>query len=83
MATREERRTWRREFKQLGVRRTAEREAASHWYATPGKLEEARRWLRRQETRPVLLGASIAGTASISGAIVGALLTAFLRGGCN
>jgi hypothetical protein len=78
MATRRERREWRKEFAALGVRQTADRESRSVWHSTPGKLEEARRWLRRQETRPVVLGATIAGTASITGAIVGALLTAFL-----
>ena len=83
MATWEERRAWRKEFENLGVRQTAERERNSHWHATPGKLQEARRWLRRQETRPVILGATIAAVASITGTIVGALLTAFLGSGCH
>jgi hypothetical protein len=78
MATREERRAWRKEFEDLGERQTAEREAASIWHATPGKLQEARRWLRWQKMLPYTLGATIGAVASITGAIVGALITAFL-----
>jgi hypothetical protein len=83
MATRKERRAWRKEFEELGVRQTAELERASHWYATPGKLQEARRWLRRQEMLPYTLGATIGAVASIAGAIAGALLTAFLGSSCH
>jgi hypothetical protein len=83
MATRNERRAWRKEFEDLGVRQTAERERHSQWYATPGKMHEARRWLRQQETRPYMLGATISAVATIAGTIVGALLTAFLGSGCH
>lgn len=79
MATRQEKRAWRKEFEDLGVRQTADRERGSYWHATPGKLLEARRWLRRQETRPVILGATIAAVASITGTIVGAPVAAERR----
>jgi hypothetical protein len=82
MATRKERRAWRKEFEDLGVRQTADRERASHW-TTPEKLQKARRWLRQQETRPVILGATVGAVASITGTIVGVLLTAFLGSGCR
>jgi hypothetical protein len=78
MATREERRAWRKEFEDLGYRQTAEREAISQWHATPGKLQEARRWLRRQDAGPYILAATIGAVATVLGGIVGALLTAFL-----
>jgi hypothetical protein len=83
MATRKERRAWRKEFEDLGVRQTADPERNSIWHATPGKLQEARRWLKEQERLPVILGATIAAVTSLTGTIVGALLTAFLGSGCH
>jgi hypothetical protein len=84
MATRKERRAWRKEFADLGVRQTADAERNSLWHATPGKLQEARQWLKEQERLPIILSATIAAVASITGTIVGALLTAFLSsGGCH
>jgi hypothetical protein len=71
MASWRERRAWRAEFRDLGVRQTADRERISAWHQTPGKLEEARRWLRQQEYRPYLLGAGI----GLGGAIIGAAAT--------
>jgi hypothetical protein len=79
MASRQDRRAWRAEFKSLGVRQTSERERASVW--SEEKCQEARRWLRKQEYRPHILGASI----GLSGAVIGAVATlaaAFLAGGC-
>jgi hypothetical protein len=79
MATWRERRAWRAEFKSLGTRQVSERERISAWYATPGKLEEARRWLRKQERRPYLIGAAIGALATIATGVVAALINAFLK----
>jgi hypothetical protein len=46
------------------------------------KLRYQRRWLKRQERLPYIVGAAIGGVSSIVGAIVGALLAAFLADGC-
>jgi hypothetical protein len=78
MATRNEKRQWRKEFETQGIRWVREQEA--HSIGSPEKLQCARRWLRRQEMLPYALGASIGAVASIAGTIVGALLTAFLGG---
>ena len=83
MATRKERRAWRKEFANLGVRQTADAERNSLWHTTSGKLQEARRWLKEQERLPVIFGATIAAVTSLTGTIVGALLTAFLGRGCH
>ena len=69
MASRRERRAWRAEFKSLGVRQTSERERLS--LRGGEKLQEARRWLRAQEYRPHILGASI----GLSGAVIGTVAT--------
>jgi hypothetical protein len=79
MATWRERRAWRAEFKSLGTRQVRDRERISAWYQTPGKLEEAGRWLREQERRPYLIGAAIGALATIAAAVVAALISAFLR----
>jgi hypothetical protein len=55
MATRRERRAWRREFKSLGIRQVKEREAHSIWHEE--KQQAARRWLREQELRPYVITA--------------------------
>jgi hypothetical protein len=75
MATWRERRAWRGEFKSLGTRQVRDRERISAWYQTPGKLEEARRWLREQERRPYLIGAAIGALATIAAAVVAALIS--------
>jgi hypothetical protein len=79
MASWRKRREWRTEFKSLGVRQTSERERISAWYATPGKLKEARRWLREQERRPYLIGAAIGALATIATGIAVALISAYLK----
>jgi hypothetical protein len=77
MATWRDRRAWRAEFKSLGTRQVRDLERISAWYQTPGKLEEARRWLREQERPPYLRMTTAA--ATIIGAILGALLAVWLR----
>jgi hypothetical protein len=67
-----ERRTWRSEFKTLGVRQTSERERISLWGEE--KLREARRWLRAQDRRPYWIG--VIGT--ILAAVIGALIAAIV-----
>jgi hypothetical protein len=79
MATWRERRAWRAEFKSLGTRQVRDHEHISAWYQTPGKLEEARRWLREQERPPYLRMTLTTAAATIIGAILGALLTVWLR----
>jgi hypothetical protein len=80
MATWKQRREWRKECETQGERWVRGQEAAS--LGGEEKLQYMRRWLRRRETFPYMLGAMIAGVASIGGTIVGALLTAFLAAGC-
>jgi hypothetical protein len=79
MASRRERRAWRAEFRGLGIRQTRDRERISAWYQTPGKAEEARRWLREQERPLYWPGALATIVAAIVGAIVGALITSWLK----
>jgi hypothetical protein len=79
MATRREKRAWRAEFKSLGTRQVAELERISAWYQTPGKLEEARRWLREQERPPYLRMTLTTAAATIIGTTLGALLAVWLR----
>jgi hypothetical protein len=74
-----EKRAMRAEFKSLGTRQVRESKRISLWHATPGKLEEARRWLQEQERPPYLRMTLTAAAATIIGAILGALLTAWLR----
>jgi hypothetical protein len=76
LARARERRGWRKEFRYLGVR--AVREQERHSVGSQEKLQYMRRWLKRQERLPYIVGAAIGGVSSIAGTIVGALLTAFL-----
>ena len=55
MATWREWRTWRREFKSLGIRQVKDREAHSIWHEE--KQQAARWWLREQELLPYVLAA--------------------------
>jgi hypothetical protein len=80
MATWKQRREWRKEFETQGERWVRGQEAAS--LGSGEKLQYMRRWLRRRETFPYMLGAIIGAVASLAGAIAGALLTAFLTAGC-
>jgi hypothetical protein len=80
LARARERRGWRKEFRYLGVR--AVREQERHSVGSQEKLQYMRRWLKRQERLPYIVGAAIGGVSSIAGTIVGALLTAFLAAGC-
>src|SRR5438046_7990902 len=55
MATWQEERAWRQEFKSLGIRQVKEREARSIWHAE--KQQAARWWLREQELLPYVITA--------------------------
>jgi hypothetical protein len=74
MASWRERRAWRAEFRQLGVRQVSERERQSVWQEE--KLQEARRWLREQEWRPRLL---IALAAALAGVLATALMSGLIK----
>jgi transposase-like protein len=79
MASRQQKREWRKQFEAEGVRWVREQELRS--IGSAEKLQYARRWLRRQERLPYIVGAAIGAVASIVGTIAGALITAFI-GGC-
>ena len=78
MASRQERRTWRTEFKGLGTRQVSERERAAIWHHED-KAREARRWLRGQELRPYFVGAAIGAFAMLAAAIVAALVGVWFK----
>jgi hypothetical protein len=80
MATWKQRREWRKECEFQGERWVRGQQEAS--IGGGEKLRYQRRWLKRQERLPYIVGAAIGGVFSLAGTIVGALLTAFLAAGC-
>jgi hypothetical protein len=80
MATRRDRREWRKECETQGERWVRGQQETS--IGSGEKLQYQRRWLKRQERLPYIVGAAIGGVFSIVGTIVGAFLTAFLAAGC-
>jgi hypothetical protein len=77
MASRQEKRAWRKECKTQGERWVRGQQEAS--IGSGEKLQYQRRWLKRQELKPYFIGA----VASFLGAALGASATlgaAFIRG---
>jgi hypothetical protein len=78
LATWRQKREWHGEFETLGIRRTADRERASNWHQE--KLQEARRWLRKQERRPNWTVIIVTAVVSMLSGIILAVATAVIGG---
>jgi hypothetical protein len=78
LATWRQKREWHREFEDLGVRQTADRERASNWHHE--KLQEARRWLRKQERRPNWTVIIVTAVVSLLSGFILAAATAVISG---
>ena len=71
VASWEERRAWRDEFRNLGVELVRDRLRLAAWHEE--KLREARRWLWWQERLVTIIVISMGGAVAIAAALVGLL----------